>query len=155
MTSAALKRVEAAKAQLREAERALDDARARRRIKCACGRSHAIRDLDLIVTHYYIEPYGCTSGDYWLEGEWNFVCRNGVRNRLLFNDYSVEYDQRHTVGVAAGATFKRLYRYAFKSSVDEHKERWECSQPSHINCYVDEHRKRFELPQRPTDTGEK
>ena len=153
MTSAALKRVEAAKAQLREAERALDDARARRRIKCACGRSHAIRDLDLIVTHYYIEPYGCTSGDYWRAGEWCFVCPKGVRNRLLFNDYEVDYDQRHTIGAAAEATFKHLYGGLFKSSTDEHDESG--YDKGHNNFYVDEHRKWFELPPRPTDTGEK
>jgi len=113
-------------------------------IKCCCGKMHAIKNLDLIVTHFYISPYSCSGGDYWKEGEWNFGGPCGVRNRLLFNDYGVDWQQRGTVGEAAEPTFKNLYRYLFKSTYDEHKEGPHGGQN---NYYVDKHRRRFELPE--------
>lgn len=138
-----------AQAALIRAEERLAEGRAKRRIECACGKLHAIKSLHLIVTHFYIAPYSCSSGDYWKEGEWNFVGPCGVRNRLLFNDYDVDWKERDTIGKGAEPTFKYLYRGLFKSSVDEHKETSTYGGPNNINYYPDQHRSRFELPEVP------
>lgn len=145
MSTSALRNLEVAKAALADAEADVNAERANRRILCCCGKMHSIKSLDLIVTHFYISPHGCTGGDYWLEGEWNFVCPKGVNNRLLFNDDSVDWKKRDTVDVAAEPTFKRLYRRLFKSSTDEHKAH--SGRPNNINYYVDKNRKKFELPE--------
>lgn len=136
-----------AKTALESAEVALNIKRANRKILCCCGKMHAIKALDLIVTHFYIEPHGCIGGDYWKEGEWNFVCLEGINNRLLFDDYGVDWQKRETVGIAAEPTFKRLYHGLFKSLVDEHKVY--SDRPNNINYYVNNNRKRFELPEQP------
>lgn len=48
-----------------------------------CGVEHEIKNLTYIQTHFYIKPYGCTGGDYYREGEGQFICPAcGHRNRL-------------------------------------------------------------------------
>ena len=48
-----------------------------------CKAWHAIKDLVYIQTHWYTEPHGCTGGDYWSEGEGQWICPAcGHRNRL-------------------------------------------------------------------------
>ncbi len=48
-----------------------------------CGKKHEIRKLQYISTHWYTRPTGCSDGDYWTEGEGNFICpKCGHRNRL-------------------------------------------------------------------------
>ena len=48
-----------------------------------CGKKSYIRDLVYIQTLYYVEPSGCSGGDYWVPGEGNFDCAHcGQRNRL-------------------------------------------------------------------------
>lgn len=48
-----------------------------------CGGFSRVGDLTFIQTHFYIEPHGCTGGDYWRAGEGQFVCPLcGHRNRL-------------------------------------------------------------------------
>lgn len=139
------KKVERVRQALVEAEAKFNEVRALRTILCGCGALHAIKDLTLRVTHFYVEPYGCTDGDYWSEGEWQFVCpSNGVFNRLLFDDYSVAYDKRKTVDVAAGPAFKRLYRGLFANLLDVYEGRTEGEWVN--NYYVDRHREYFELP---------
>lgn len=144
--SRALDRVASALKALDRAQAALSAERANRRILCACGKMHPIRLYDLIVTHWYVEPYSCSGGDYWNEGEWNIVCPNGVNNRLMFNDYDVQFDKRDTIGVAAEPTFKRLYPRELWKSVSEEYERYN-KRTNNLNRYVDAHRKRFELPE--------
>jgi hypothetical protein len=144
--SNAMAEVRRARKALAKAERDLGGERARRRILCSCGKYHAINSLELIVTHFYVDPYGCTDGDYWVEGEWQFLCpRSGMRNRLMFDDYKVKWDKRDQIGVAGGPTFKHLYRGLFKSSEDVHERRNDNS-PFRNNYYVDQNRKRFGLP---------
>lgn len=141
----AMKAVEAARAALATAEAALNEERRSRLILCRCGEMHAIRDLHLIIKHWYTEPHGCTGGDYWTEGEWRFVCPvTSVENRLLFDDYNVEHEKRQTVGVAAQPTFKNLYRGLFASSEDRYKDDSRGYRDN--NFYVDENREYFELP---------
>jgi len=48
-----------------------------------CGAKLAISDLEYIQTHWYTRPDGCNEGDYWNEGEGQFVCPVcGKLNRL-------------------------------------------------------------------------
>lgn len=68
-----------------EAARAeLDAALARKRVQCSeCERRTPVSKLVYIQTHYYIEPYSCTGGDYWRPGEGKFQCpKCGFLNRL-------------------------------------------------------------------------
>ena len=151
--TAARKAVAAARAQLAKAEEALVQERRRRRILCSCGKYHAIGDLDLLQTHFYIEPHGCTGGDYWKEGELQFVCpKEGTRNRLLFDDYHLDWREHGSTALAFSCAYKRL----FKSVRDVHdgstwEGDWEKT-PWHNNYYVDQHRERFELPVKPKKT---
>ena len=148
LTKQALAVVARTRAKLTAAETALRDIRARRTILCACGALHVIGELTLRVTHWYVEPHGCTGGDYWNEGEWQFICPvNGWFNRLLFQDYHVKYDEQHKIGVAAESTFKHLYRGRFASSVDVHERH--STGATYNNYYVDQRRDYYELPARP------
>jgi hypothetical protein len=71
-----------------------------------CGAVHKIKDLTYIATHWYVRPYSCTGGDYWNEGEGNFICPScNHRNRM--------FDREH---------YQRLKRH-FGRVVDEHKDR--------------------------------
>lgn len=48
-----------------------------------CKAWYAVKDLVYIQTHWYTEPHGCTGGDYWNEGEGQWICPAcGHRNRL-------------------------------------------------------------------------
>jgi hypothetical protein len=51
--------------------------------KDGCGAQLPIADIVYIQTHWYTEPSGCTGGDYWNQGEGQFVCpKCGAENRL-------------------------------------------------------------------------
>lgn len=151
VTRRALAAVKRAQTRLDEAESTLRQVRARRALLCGCGSSHAIGELELHITHWYVEPHGCTGGDYWNEGEWQFVCPTcGALNRLLFHDYDVEYSKRQTVGVAAEATFKRLYRDLFASRIEVHERKNSGGERMYNNYCVDQQRDYYELP---TPTG--
>lgn len=155
--------IAATEAQLAELRAQKRSDRASRTIFCACGEAHAIKDLTVRVTHWYTEPHGCTDGDYWTEGEWQFLCPGsksepplapkGAINRILFDDWGVDYKQRDTIGVAAEPTFKSLYRHLFKERVEVH-DRNRVPHDSYWvnNRYVDDHRAAFELPEKPKRT---
>lgn len=68
-----------------------------------CGQALEIGELEYIQTHWYTSPSGCSGGDYWNQGEGQFLCPHcGHRNRL-YNKPEIE-------------KLKRL----FKSVVDTH-----------------------------------
>lgn len=138
----ALNRLDSAQAELAAAHLAVDAMRARRKIECGCGKRHAIGKLALIVTHWYTGPRGCTGGDYWNEGEWQFVCpTSGQINRIMFDDYDLDWKQHGSTEAA----FKRIYRGLFASRVDSYESKTD-RRPSFNNRSVDRDRKRFELP---------
>lgn len=120
--------------------------RSRKKILCSCKKMHAIKDLVVIQTHWYTEPYGCTGGDYWSEGELQFLCpETEVRNRILFMskyNSNVRYEDRQKREEA----FRREYRDLFKK-VEKEYDRYEkrYSHPSFNNDYVDKNWKKFEL----------
>lgn len=48
-----------------------------------CGQSQKVRDTVYIQSHWYVQPYGCTGGAYWKQGEGRFRCNTcGHVNRL-------------------------------------------------------------------------
>lgn len=98
------------------AERA--EAQRRKMLTCGfCGKRHRVGRLTLVQTYFYIEPYSCTGGDYWKQGEKQYECPScGERMRDPGdNDY-----------LAKGTQFDRrigqLARY-FKDTVKEHNRR--------------------------------
>lgn len=53
----------------------LDEARRRKRIKCEkCGKGTQVSKLIYVQTRWYVAPYSCTGGDYWKDGEGQFMC---------------------------------------------------------------------------------
>lgn len=55
-----------------------------------CKKRTRIASLTYIQTHWYTPPSGCTGGDYWNDGEGQFVCpKCGELNRL-YNRPDVE-----------------------------------------------------------------
>jgi hypothetical protein len=123
---------------------AIDKRNSRRTIKCdSCEDSHKIKDVVAIQTHWYTSPQGCTGGDYWSEGELNFVCpETGVRNRLLFNNYDVSWEERKHYKNDPEEQFKMTYKDLFKEVV----KTYEKNDPEFVNNhYVDRNRKKFGL----------
>ena len=116
----------------------------KRTIKCvSCDKAHEIGDLTAIQTHWYEEPSGCTDGDQWHEGELQFVCpETEIRNRLLFNNFDVSYEERKLYKNNPGDQFKSMYKELFK----EVKDCYEKTYDNWVNnSYVDKHRKKFGL----------
>jgi len=123
---------------------AIDKRNSRRTIKCvSCDDFHRIRDLDAIQTHWYTPPTGCTEGDYWNEGELQFVCpETEVRNRLLFSNNDVPWEERRDYKNDPGEQFKTNYKDLFKKVIDTHRED---DYEFVNNRYVDRNRKKFGL----------
>jgi hypothetical protein len=122
----------------------IDKRNSEKNIKCAaCSDNHKISDLEAVQTHHYIGPDGCCGGDYWLEGEMQFVCpTTGIVNRLLFDNNDVPWPQRENIGHNPEEQFKLAYKKLFKSVADV----YEALKGSWVNnFYVDNHRKEFEL----------
>lgn len=117
----------------------------RKKIKCACCDDfYTIEKLTVIQTHWYTPPSGCTDGDYWNQGELQFVCPvTEIRNRLLFNNYDVPWKEREKCENNPEKQFKINYKSLFKEVIDSYDERQ--SGKSVNNVYVDENRKKFGL----------
>jgi len=44
-------------------------------IKClACGKVHKATNIELLDLEYYVQPRGCTDGDYWEHKEYFILC---------------------------------------------------------------------------------
>mgnify|MGYP000318323032 CR=1 FL=1 len=53
----------------------LDDVRAQRTITCThCEKRTQIKKATIIKDNYYVQPSGCTGGDYWTFNEYLFYC---------------------------------------------------------------------------------
>lgn len=95
----------------------------RKTIECVCGGEHRFADLEKIIIQHYREPYGCTGGDYWYDGEWNYVCPvKNKRVRILFcgnAELNIDWEAAQKLE----ARFHRLYRNAWKAEKRvEHEE---------------------------------
>jgi len=113
----------------------------KRKIQCSCCENfHEIHNLTAIQTHWYVTPSGCTEGDYWNEGEIQFLCPDsGVINRVMFDNYDLEkrklYDPEYQ--------FKSIYKILFNEIKNEYRDKMPGERMN--NYYVDSHRKKFGL----------
>lgn len=56
------------------------------RVDCpVCNKPFMICESEYLQTHWYVEPHGCTGGDYWNAGEGNCVCPNCKARLRLYN----------------------------------------------------------------------
>lgn len=117
-------------------------------IQCAsCDHEHKIGELTAIQTHWYVKPEGCSGGDYWNEGELQYICpETKTRNRLLFDNTDVPYENRYDYEHNAQAQFKNKYKHLFAQVIPEHEE--QTPRPFVNNYYVDDNRKKFGLVER-------
>jgi hypothetical protein len=124
MTSIKVKQLNAEVAELEQEMKALEKKRdellGRTLVQCinsrygkGCGKKHRICNLVYIRTHWYVQPYGCTGGDYWNEGEGNFICPACQHRNTL-----VDWHGRDPV---IGREKLSGLKYQFKSIVDEHE----------------------------------
>jgi hypothetical protein len=131
----------------------LDIARSHLTIKCHCGRYHKIKDLKAIQDYYYTEPHGCTGGDYWSQSTLSFLCPKdeSYKQRLLFDNYDVEWELRHHFDHSPEMQFSRWYKELFREVVDGRDA--EYKRMGFDNCYyVDKNRKKFGLVEKMKDT---
>lgn len=53
------------------------------RLYCVvCKTSHPINKYRYLQTHWYVEPHGCSGGDYWKQGDGECQCPCGQVLRL-------------------------------------------------------------------------
>jgi len=111
--------------------------------KCLCGKKHKFQNSEVIQTHFYVYPHGCTDGDYWLEGELQIICpTTNCKNRVLFDEYKVPYEKRNEYKWSLELQFKRKYKKMFKKVINDYNDdsrEWK-------NCYyIDKHAKKYGL----------
>jgi hypothetical protein len=115
----------------------IDERDRKRSILCGgCDKPHEIGNLTAIQTHWHVPPHGDSGGDYWKEGELQFVCpETGIVNRLLF--YNNDLAEK----------FKSNYKRLFKEVKDKHDNCHDREIPGESvnNTYVRENCKKFGL----------
>lgn len=88
-----------------------------------CGKLLAVHTIQYIQTHWYVSPYSCTGGDYWNEGEGDFICpKCSYRNRLRWSGVGrncVEADPKRV-------RFENMQNQ-FHSIIEEYADR--CNNP--------------------------
>lgn len=113
--------------------------------KCGCGVSHQFKNCVVVRTHWYVQPYSCSGGDYWNEGKFHIICPDtGNHNRMLFDTYDVEWSERKKYENDPEEQFRRLYIWTkcFKAVEEMHDDK----QYSFWNNYhLDKNRKRYSL----------
>lgn len=122
-----------------------NEVRKRLLLPCGCGQTHMLQEYALLRTRW------CNSRDQWVSGEWQLLCPDKkVRNRLLFSNHNLPYEQRHKFKYDVEAQFKRMFAGVFTESIDIYDEydknghylkvKWDNS------VYIDKNRKEFGLP---------
>ena len=107
-----LKALEMLKEDLQEQ---LNAKRANQKFLCGCGKQHKFKDCEAVIVRDYVSPHGCTSGDYWYDGELRIICpTKGFLNRILFKDHPV-WELREHFKHNAKDQFERTYLPLFKS----------------------------------------
>ena len=122
----------------------LKEIKAAKTFDCICGATHSIKNCDAIQTHYYIEPSGCTDGDYWTEDSLHIICPvTQQHNRLLFlSNFGVPYENREKYDYNVEKQFIHHYRYLFKSCINEYKSNYKNFDN---NTYFDTNHEKFGL----------
>jgi hypothetical protein len=126
-----------------------------REIICACcGIPYKIRDLVVIQTSFHVPPIRETEGDYWKEGGLEIICpKSNLRNRLMFNNDEIPWEDRNRYKFNPEEQFKIQYKRLFKEIKEFCKERDNSFEnPMHPkkrdwvnNWYIDENREKFGL----------
>jgi hypothetical protein len=104
------------------APRQITDLSLRKQIPCAaCKHRCLISNITLYQTHWYVSPSGCSGGDYWKEGECQFVCHHcDTANRLLFKQ---KWDDKLLSHVSkSNDVFQLKYHGKFKEVIDTHED---------------------------------
>ena len=95
--------IDKAEEQLTELNQLLKEANSRKFITCisnnygkGCGKKAQLKNITYIRTHWYVRPHGCTGGDYWNEGEGQYICphcshRNRMYDRKEFEDLKYSF----------------------------------------------------------------
>jgi hypothetical protein len=123
----------------------IKELRANKTIKCLCGKYHKIKDMDIIIPQRWHRGYSYEDGYNEDVGLFAVCAKNPeLANRLLFDDYSIDYYKRDVYKYNAKMQFATLYQHLFKSIVriDEDKvpyKRWG------NNEYIDKNHKKFEI----------
>ena len=117
----------------------LEKLKGNRTLLCGCGKKHKIKELTLMRDHWYVEPYSCSAGDYYNEGEKSFLCLDdpSVRNRIFDNNwkYKVSYSNRDKLCNDIIEQFMREYRSNFKELIEVYDDKYEAFGVTHFyNC---------------------
>lgn len=135
-------RIKQLEKQLEEAKKEEAEQNARKRFKCGCGSYHSIKDCEVIQTHWYVRPYGCTGGDYWNQGELKIICpKTGLRNRVLFETIEeVPWDKRNELKYSPERQFRYAYVDLFKKVIEDYEED---KGETYNNYYFDKNWRKF------------
>lgn len=95
--------VKKAKATLKHEEQVLHAYLGQSLIQCSnfaatgkgCGAWSKINTLTYIQTHWYTAPHGCTGGDYWNQGEGQWICPECQHLNRLYNSPEIENLKPH------------------------------------------------------------
>lgn len=113
------------------------------KFKCGCGKQHMLKDCIGIQTHWYTRPHGCIGGDYWNRGEFQIVCpKTDHKNRIMFDDWDVPYEDREKYEYDTEAQFISEYRNYFKEIIEDYDEDTRSSWNNYHFC---KHRKKYGL----------
>ena len=91
----------------------------RKTVLCGCGKYHRICDLTRVIEQVYTSPHGCSGGDYWSDGEQQFLCLDipTLYIRLMNNTkYTIIYSQRNLLENDIIAQFSKTYGPLFKET---------------------------------------
>jgi predicted RNA-binding Zn-ribbon protein involved in translation (DUF1610 family) len=99
--------IDAAETEINRLRNVIKSGQGKLRFKCPeCKKLSMLKDTDSVQHHYYIEPHGCTGGDYWNEDGVSWCCPKCGQG------LKPDYKEREAW---------QSMSYYFKSKTDEHK----------------------------------
>lgn len=115
----------------------LDDARAKKKFKCLCGKFHQIKQCSAVHR---------TWEDYINEELWIICPDTEIANRMLFNlDYSIDYAERLDFEHNLEKQFVTYYKKLFKEVIEECSDEGVSKYKRENNYYIDEHHESYGL----------
>lgn len=97
----------------------------RKSISCPCGKLHRFATLDRIIIQRYVEPYGCTGGDHFIDGESGYRCP-ALKRIVFFSFLSIATgDDQRICSEDIRNTFFKIYKNSWKSTKRIHKKELE------------------------------
>lgn len=115
---------------VKELEKALEEARAaeeaqraRQKFKCTCGKMHAIKDCDVIQTHWF-RPSSGYEDSFWSESDLKIICpTTQIRNRVYFGlRPEVDWKLRADYDYSPRLQFSRRYKHLFRKVIEDFDE---------------------------------